>query len=156
MSASVPLVRVDRLKKHFPITRGILAQRQVGAVQAVDGISFTIERGETLGLVGESGCGKTTAGRTLLGLYPATDGLVTIEGRDVHRARGKELLAIRREAQMIFQDPFASLNPRWTVSAIVGEPLRVHHLERDKAGRIARVRELLDLVGLSERHLNRF
>jgi oligopeptide transport system ATP-binding protein len=156
MSVNAPLVRVDRLKKHFPITRGILAQRQVGAVQAVDGISFTIERGETLGLVGESGCGKTTAGRTLLGLYPATDGVVTIDGRDVHQSRGKELLAIRREAQMIFQDPFASLNPRWTVSAIVSEPIRVHHLARDKSGRTARVKELLELVGLSERHLNRF
>src|SRR3990172_1532102 len=156
MSASVPLVRVDRLKKHFPITRGILAQRQAGAVQAVDGISFTIERGETLGLVGESGCGKTTAGRTLLGLYPATDGVGTIEGRTVHRSRGKGLLALRREAKMIAQNPFASLNPRWTVSAIVSEPIRVHHLARDKAGRTARVKELLELVGLSERHLNRF
>jgi oligopeptide transport system ATP-binding protein len=156
MSVNAPLVLVEGLKKHFPITRGILAQRQVGAVQAVDGISFTIERGETLGLVGESGCGKTTAGRTLLGLYPATDGVVTIDGRDVHQSRGKELLAIRREAQMIFQDPFASLNPRWTVSAIVSEPIRVHHLARDKSGRTARVKELLELVGLSERHLNRF
>ena len=156
MRDETPLVRVQRLKKHFPITRGILAQRQIGAVKAVDGVSFEISQGETLGLVGESGCGKTTAGRTLLGLYSATDGFVTINGSDVHRARGRDLLAIRRQAQMIFQDPFASLNPRWTVSAIVSEPLRVHHLSQSKQERIARVKELLELVGLSHRHLNRF
>jgi oligopeptide transport system ATP-binding protein len=156
MTSDAPLVRVEGLKKHFPITRGILAQRQIGAVRAVDGITFEIDQGETLGLVGESGCGKTTAGRTLLGLYPATEGSVTINGRDVIGAKGRELLAIRRQAQMIFQDPFASLNPRWTVSAIVSEPLRVHHLAHTKQERMARVKELLELVGLSERHLNRF
>lgn len=156
MTADTPLVRVEGLKKHFPITRGILAQRQVGAVRAVDGVTFEIHQGETLGLVGESGCGKTTAGRTLLGLYPATEGVVTINGRNVHDAKGRELLAIRRQAQMIFQDPFASLNPRWTVGAIVSEPLRVHHLGHTKNERTARVKELLELVGLSGRHLNRF
>jgi oligopeptide transport system ATP-binding protein len=156
MTVDVPLVRVQGLKKHFPITRGILAQRQVGAVKAVDGVTFDVFKGETLGLVGESGCGKTTAGRTLLGLYPATDGLVTINGQDVQSARGKTLLGIRRQAQMIFQDPFASLNPRWTVNSIVSEPLRVHHLAHDKQERMARVTELLELVGLSGRHLNRF
>jgi oligopeptide transport system ATP-binding protein len=156
MTSDGPLVHVEGLKKHFPITRGILAQRQIGAVRAVDGVTFDICQGETLGLVGESGCGKTTAGRTLLGLYPATEGAVTINGRDVLRAKGKELLAIRRQAQMIFQDPFASLNPRWTVGSIVSEPIRVHHLAHSKHERLDRVKELLELVGLSDRHLNRF
>jgi len=156
MSEAPVLVRVEGLVKHFPITRGILVQRTIGAVRAVDGISFEIRRGETLGLVGESGCGKTTAGRTILGLYPATSGAVYIDGLDVHKARGRELMAIRRKAQMIFQDPFGSLNPRWTVNAIVGEPLRVHRLCRGAKERSERVRELLALVGLSPRLVNRF
>ena len=156
MSASEALVRVTNLKKHFPVTRGIVIQRQVGAVRAVDGISFDIARGETLGLVGESGCGKTTAGRTLLALYPPTSGQALIDGHDVYAARGDGLLAIRRKAQMIFQDPFASLNPRWTVNAIVGEPLRVHKLLQTDKERTERVVELLQLVGLNARHLNRF
>jgi oligopeptide transport system ATP-binding protein len=156
MTKRPPLVQVENLVKHFPVTRGIVIQRKVGAVRAVDGISFNIDCGETLGLVGESGCGKTTAGRTMLGLYPPTDGCVKINGRDVRSAKGKELLAIRREAQMIFQDPFASLNPRWTVSAIVGEPVRVHHLFRAEKERIDRIKELMGLVGLSGRLVNRF
>ncbi len=156
MSTNELLVRVENLKKYFPITRGIVIQRTVGYVRAVDGISFDIARGETLGLVGESGCGKTTAGRTLLGLYPATGGRVLIDGQDVHKAKGADLLAIRRKAQIIFQDPFASLNPRWTVSAIVGEPLRVHHLLESEKARAERVKELLELVGLSARYINRF
>jgi oligopeptide/dipeptide ABC transporter ATP-binding protein len=122
----------------------------------VDGISFSIERGDTLGLVGESGCGKTTAGRTVLGLYPITAGRVTIDGQEVHKARGRELLAIRRKAQMIFQDPYASLNPRWTVNSIVSEPLRVHRLLLTERQRTERVKELLELVGLNARHVNRF
>ncbi len=128
----------------------------MGAVRAVDGISFTIEEGETLGLVGESGCGKTTAGRTLLGLYPATSGTATIDGQSIQKTRGAELLAIRRKAQMIFQDPYASLNPRWTVNSIVSEPLRVHHLLKTEAERTDRVKELMGLVGLSDRLVNRF
>jgi oligopeptide transport system ATP-binding protein len=151
-----PLVEVEGLTKHFPITRGILFQRAVGAVQAVDGISFTIQRGETLGLVGESGCGKTTAGRTLLGLYPLTGGTVKIDGHDVSRATGREMMTIRRKAQMIFQDPYASLNPRWTVNAIISEPLRVHRLVRSEKERSRRVRELLEMVGMSARYVNRF
>jgi oligopeptide transport system ATP-binding protein len=151
-----PLVVVEDLTKHFPITRGIVLQRTVGAVRAVDGISFSIQHGETLGLVGESGCGKTTAGRTLLGLYPPTGGKVTIDGQDVRSAKGRELMAVRRKAQMIFQDPFASLNPRWIVNSIVGEPLRVHHLRKTEQERTERVAELLQLVGLNARHLNRF
>jgi oligopeptide transport system ATP-binding protein len=150
------LVRVEGLKKHFPIQRGILIQRKAGAVQAVDGISFVIFKGETLGLVGESGCGKTTAGRTLLGLYPATEGRVLIDGHDVHQARGKELLAVRRKATMIFQDPYASLNPRWTVNSIVSEPLKVHHLYNSDTQRSQRVQQLLELVGLNARLANRF
>jgi oligopeptide/dipeptide ABC transporter ATP-binding protein len=156
MTKNPPLVQVENLTKHFPVTRGIIIQRKVGAVRAVDGISFNIEHGETLGLVGESGCGKTTAGRTLLGLYPATNGTVRIDGRDVQKARGRELLALRRETQMIFQDPFASLNPRWTVNSIVGEPIRVHHLLKTETERTERVKELMGLVGLSGRLVNRF
>lgn len=151
-----PLIHVENLVKHFPITRGIVFERVVGAVRAVDGISFDIEKGETLGMVGESGCGKTTAGRTLLGLYPATSGRTVIDGDSVHDAKGDAQMHIRRKAQMIFQDPYASLNPRWTVNAIVSEPLRVHHLLTNQQERDARVRDLLELVGLNARHINRF
>lgn len=156
MMTSDAIVQVDSLKKHFPITRGIVIQREVGAVRAVDGISFDILRGETLGLVGESGCGKTTAGRTILGLYPATEGTVTIEGMNVHHADRAQLMAIRCTAQMIFQDPFASLNPRWTVNAIISEPLRVHKISHNHQERSNRVKELMELVGLSPRLVNRF
>jgi oligopeptide transport system ATP-binding protein len=156
MTGTPPLVIVENLTKHIPVTRGIVIQHKVGAVRAVDGISFSIEKGETLGLVGESGCGKTTAGRTLLGLYPATAGVVTIDGHNVRKARGKEMLLVRRIAQMIFQDPYASLNPRWTVHSIVSEPLRVHHLCKNEAERVERVQELMGLVGLSGRLINRF
>jgi oligopeptide transport system ATP-binding protein len=154
--ASEPLVVVENLVKYFPVTQGIIFQRVVGHVKAVDGVTFSIFDGETLGLVGESGCGKTTVGRTLLALYPLTSGRVTIDGREFHNARGKQMLAIRRKAQMIFQDPYASLNPRWTVNSIVSEPLRVHGLRNNKKQREERVVELLELVGLNSRHINRF
>jgi oligopeptide transport system ATP-binding protein len=150
------LVHVVNLVKHFPVTQGLVLKKKVGSVRAVDGITFSIDRGETLGLVGESGCGKTTAGRTLLGLYPATSGSVTIDGVDICHAKGRGLLAIRRKAQMIFQDPYASLNPRWTVNSIVGEPLRVHRIIPSEKERSERVKELLGLVGLSGRLVNRF
>jgi oligopeptide transport system ATP-binding protein len=153
--AAQPLVRVRNLTKHFPIKRGIIIQRTVGHVRAVDGISFDIAEGETLGMVGESGCGKTTAGRTLLGLYPPTSGEVEIDGHPL-KERGAQMLALRRTAQMIFQDPYASLNPRWTVSGIISEPLRVHNILPTEKERTDRVKELLELVGLNTRHVNRF
>lgn len=156
MTVNEPLVQVTELKKYFPISRGILFRRKAGMVRAVDGVSFIIRRGETLGLVGESGCGKTTAGRTLLGLYPATSGSIIFDGKDVRLARGKNLMAFRRQAQMIFQDPYASLNPRWTVNAIVSEPLRVHNLLSSEKEHDERVKELLHLVGLSGQLVNRF
>lgn len=151
-----PLVEVNDLKKHFPVTRGIILQRKVGVVRAVDGISFSIQRGETLGMVGESGCGKTTAGRTMLGLYPATSGSVVIDGDDILHARGRDQLKIRRKAQIIFQDPYASLNPRWSVNSIVSEPMRVHKLFATQKECSERAKELLGLVGLSPHLLNRF
>jgi len=156
LESHAPLVEVHNLVKHFPVTQGIIFERQIGAVQAVDDISFNIAPSETLGLVGESGCGKTTAGRTLLGLYEMTDGSVTIDGHQVREAKSDEVLAIRRKAQMIFQDPFASLNPRWTINAIVSEPMRVHKLIASQKERNERVNELLNLVGLSGKLLNRF
>ena len=156
MIDSKPLVIVDKLTKYFPVTRGLVFQKTIGNVRAVDGLSFTVARGETLGLVGESGCGKTTAGRTILGLYPATSGNVDIDGENLVTARGRKLLAIRRKAQIIFQDPYASLNPRWTVNAIVSEPLRVHKLLANDKERAERVKDLINLVGLSPRLVNRF
>ena len=156
MTDPQPLVKVNNLVKHFPVTRGVILQRKVGAVRAVDGVSFYIDRGETLGLVGESGCGKTTVGRTMLGLYPASSGSVIIDSHDVCCAKIKEMKVIRQKAQMIFQDPYASLNPRWTVNAIVSEPLRVHKLINNDRERSERVKELLMLVGLSSRLVNRF
>ena len=155
MSDPVPLVEVQDLKKHFPVTRGLILQRRVGLVRAVDGVSFTIQRGETLGMVGESGCGKTTVGRTMLGLYPATSGRVVIDGDDILHARGRDMLDIRRKAQIIFQDPYASLNPRWTVSSIVTEPMRVHKLFSSDRQRTGRARELMALVGLNPNLINR-
>jgi len=156
MTDSIPLVRVEGLKKHFPVTRGLILEKQVGLIRAVDGISFEINQGETLGMVGESGCGKTTAGRTILALYPATAGNVIIDKQNVIDLKGSELLTIRRKAQMIFQDPYASLNPRMTVNAIIGEPLRVHRLLTNTHERDERVKELMNLVGLSPRLINRF
>ena len=143
-----PLVRVEGLKQHFPITRGIL-RRQVGAVRAVDGISFEIYRGETLGMVGESGCGKSTTGRAILKLNRPTEGKVYLDGIDLGDLEGKKLREMRRRMQMIFQDPYASLNPRMTIGRIIGEPLQIFNLVSRKE-RKGRVQELMELVGLNQ------
>ena len=149
------LIEVRDLKMHFPIREGIVVQRQVGAVRAVDGISFSIARGETLGLVGESGCGKSTAGRTILQMYRPTEGSVLYDGREIAGLGHAEMGPYRRRLQMIFQDPYASLNPRMTVEQAIGEPIRIHGLRRGRDVR-ERVRELLDLVGLSESMMTRY
>ncbi|NWF82097.1 MAG: dipeptide ABC transporter ATP-binding protein [Chloroflexi bacterium] len=149
------LVEVRDLTMHFPVTRGVIFQRRVGTVKAVDGVSFSIKRGETLGLVGESGCGKSTTGRAILQLYRPTSGEVLFNGQDLTRLRGAELRKMRRQVQMIFQDPYASLNPRMTVGDIIGEPIRVHNLRQGKAVR-ERVEELLSLVGLNPAFANRY
>ena len=132
---------------HFPVNRGIL-QRPVGVVRAVDKISFRVQRGKTVGLVGESGCGKTTTGRAILQLCRPTAGEVIFDGQDLSNLRGTELRRVRRNLQMIFQDPFASLNPRMTVSNIVAEPLQIHNLFANRRQRRDRVAELLSVVGL--------
>jgi oligopeptide transport system ATP-binding protein len=146
MSADV-LLRVENLVKHFPIFRGLM-QRQVGAVRAVDGVSFNIVRGETLGLVGESGCGKSTTGRSILQLYRPTSGHVYYDGVDLVSLQGEDLRKMRRKVQMIFQDPYASLNPRMTVGEIIGEPLQVHNAA-SKQEMQSRVAQLLELVRLN-------
>jgi oligopeptide/dipeptide ABC transporter ATP-binding protein len=148
------LVEVKDLKTHFPITAGVL-NKTVGHVKAVDGVSFTIEPGKTLGLVGESGCGKTTVGRTLIRLIPPTAGSFVFNGEDVFTASTGRMKAIRRDIQMMFQDPYGSLNPRMTVENIVGEALGVHHISSGRKRR-DRVMDLLDKVGLSPAHLNRY
>lgn len=156
MNSPQPLVVVQDLQKHFPVTQGLVFQRTVGQVRAVDGVSFEIFPGQTLGLVGESGCGKTTAGRVILNLYSPTGGRVLFDGVDLATLDRKAWKHQRRQMQMIFQDPYASLNPRWSVSAIVGEPLRVHRLLATEKERITRVQELMEVVGLSPRQINRF
>jgi oligopeptide transport system ATP-binding protein len=149
------LVRVENLKKYFPITRGIVVQRHVGDIKAVDGISFNIYEGETLGLVGESGCGKSTTGRSVLQLYRPTEGTVYFEDQNLIEMKGEQLRRQRRKMQMIFQDPYASLNPRMTVGNIIGEPLEVHNVASGRE-RQDRVQELLQLVGLNPYFVNRY
>jgi len=155
MTQDGALIQVRNLKMHFPITRGLLIQRKVGAIKAVDGISFDIKRGETLGLVGESGCGKSTTGRALLQLYRPTSGDVFFEGDNLTKLSGERLRRMRRRMQMIFQDPYASLNPRMTVGDIIGEPLVVHNISSGQARR-ERVQELLRIVGLNPYFVNRY
>ena len=149
------LAQVRGLVKHFPITRGTIRRRVVGQIRAVDGVSFDLYRGETLGLVGETGSGKTTVGRTMLRLYEPTAGEVIFDGVDLMSMKGKDLDRMRRRISMIFQDPFASLNPRMTIGSIVGEPLVVHEAGNKKE-RQARVQQLLELVGLNPQFVNRY
>ncbi|HEV7584799.1 MAG TPA: dipeptide ABC transporter ATP-binding protein [Solirubrobacteraceae bacterium] len=151
-----PLVEVRDLVKHFPITRGIVMQRRVGAVKAVDGVSFDVRRGETLGIVGETGCGKTTTARLIMRLLDATSGAVRFEGRDITRLKGAELKAVRRDMQMIFQDPYSSLNPRKSIGSIISEPFAIHRLLPGKGERKRRVQELMETVGLNPEHYNRY
>jgi len=148
------LLHVDDLKMHFPIYRGVF-QRQVGAVRAVDGVSFDVKRGETLGLVGESGCGKSTTGRTILQLYKPTSGAVTFDGTNLVTLKGEQMRQMRRKMQMIFQDPYASLNPRMTVAQLVGEPLIVHSAATG-AEITERVAHLLELVNLNPAFATRY
>ena len=150
------ILRVEHLVKHFPLTRGVVFRRDVGAVKAVDDVSFDLGRGETLGIVGESGCGKSTLARLLVRLETPTSGRALLDGRNIFDLAGPELRQFRRNFQMIMQDPYTSLNPRMTVGDIVGEPFEIHPDVVPKASRRARVRELLDLVGLSPEHINRY
>ena len=143
-----PLVELDDVKQYFPIKSGLVLDRHIGDVRAVDGVSLTIRRGETLGLVGESGCGKSTVGRTILRLYEPTSGRIVFDGRDITHIGEGELRPLRRRMQMVFQDPFASLNPRHSIGRIVGEPLRTHGIGSGRRETGARVRELLQTVGL--------
>jgi len=149
------LVEVRDLVKHFPVRQGLL-QRQVGAVRAVDGVSFDVMRGETLGLVGESGCGKSTTARLLLRLMEPTGGSVKFEGEEIAHIKGGRLKEMRRGMQMIFQDPYSSLNPRKTVGTIIGEPFTIHGLAKGEGERKRAVRDLMDRVGLNPEHYNRY
>jgi oligopeptide transport system ATP-binding protein len=149
------LLRVEDVRKYFPIKKGILIQREVARVHAVDGVSLEVKAGETIGLVGESGCGKSTLGRCIVRLHELTDGSISFEGRDISRLSRRELQPMRRQMQMVFQDPYASLNPRKRVGTIIADPLRIHGMgDRSEVRR--RVSELLELVGLSPEHINRY
>jgi oligopeptide transport system ATP-binding protein len=154
--ASGPLLEVRGLTMHFPITEGIVLSRKIGEVKAVDGIDFSINRGETLGLVGESGCGKTTTGRCILRLERPTSGQILFEGQNLAHLERKDLTALRRRMQVIFQDPYSSLNPRMKVGDIIAEPIKVHGVEPDPKRREARVRELLSICGLDPKFVDRY
>ena len=149
------LLVVDDVKKYFPITRGVIFQKEIASVKAVDGVSFSVKPGETLGIVGESGCGKSTLARCVMKLLETTDGKITFEGRDITKLSRAAMRPIRREMTMIFQDPYASLNPRKRVGFIIGEPLEVHGLGSSSEIK-KRVQELLEVVGLNPEHYNRF
>jgi len=149
------LLRADHVRKYFPLRKGIVLQHEIARVHAVDDVSLEVRAGETLGLVGESGCGKSTLGRCIIRLHDLTSGSVIFEGRDISRLSRRALRPVRREMQMVFQDPYASLNPRKRVGAIIADPLRIHG-QGDRAQIKKRVQELLELVGLSPEHLNRY
>nr|WP_205863197.1 dipeptide ABC transporter ATP-binding protein [Planosporangium thailandense] len=149
------MLEVSGLEKHFPITRGAFIRRTVGAVRAVDGLDFTVRTGETLGVVGESGCGKSTTGRLVTRLLEPTGGKITFEGRDITHMSVRQMRELRRDVQMIFQDPYSSLNPRHTVGTIVGAPLRIQNIPTPKGQKRA-VQDLLELVGLNPEHYNRY
>jgi len=150
-----PILEVTNVVKHFPITRGIIFDKQIGSVQAVDDVSFTVNRGETLGLVGESGCGKSTLSRTILQLIPPTSGSVRFEGREITGLTNKQSRALRPDIQMVFQDPYSSLNPRKRIAQIVGDPMLLHGIVKKNEVKNA-VRELLEKVGLNPEHYNRY
>jgi peptide/nickel transport system ATP-binding protein/oligopeptide transport system ATP-binding protein len=151
-----PLIEVRNLIKHFPITSGIIFQRKIGAVRAVDDVTFDVYKGETLGIVGETGCGKSTTARLIVRLLEPTSGEVCFEGEDITKRKGARLKALRREMQMIFQDPYSSLNPRKTVGSIISEPFVIHGLLDEHGARKKRVQELMDRVGLNPEHYNRY
>jgi ABC-type oligopeptide transport system ATPase subunit len=151
-----PLLRVTGLVKHFPLDRGVMFRRNVGAVHAVDGIDFDVYAGETFGIVGESGSGKSTTARLIARLLEASAGEVRFDGQVITALRGAALKQLRRELQMIFQDPYSSLNPRRTIGSIIAEPLAIHHIEHGRAARKHAVQELMDTVGLNPEHYNRY
>ncbi|MFB8438622.1 ABC transporter ATP-binding protein [Streptomyces niveus] len=151
-----PILEVRDLVKHFPLTQGILFKRQIGAVKAVDGVSFQLAPGETLGVVGESGCGKSTVARMLVNLERPTSGEIRYKGEDITRLSGRALKAVRRNIQMVFQDPYTSLNPRMTIGDIIGEPFDIHPEVAPKGDRRRRVQDLLDVVGLNPEYINRY
>jgi len=149
------LLRVEGVRKHFPIKQGIIFQKEIGRVHAVDGVSLGVRRGETLGIVGESGCGKSTLARCIAGLYPVTEGQIFFEGTAIGKLSTAGLKAFRRDVQMIFQDPYGSLNPRRRVGSIIGDPFAIHGIASG-AERKRKVQELMELVGLNPEHFNRF
>jgi oligopeptide transport system ATP-binding protein len=151
-----PVLQVRDLVKHFPLTQGIVFKRQIGAVKAVDGVSFELRQGETLGIVGESGCGKSTLAKVLMNLERATAGQVLYKGEDITRVSGRALKAVRRNIQMVFQDPYTSLNPRMTVGDIIGEPFEIHPEVAPRGDRRRAVQDLLDVVGLNPEYINRY
>ncbi len=154
--APQPLLEVRDLKVHFPVTSGLILQRRVGEVKAVDGVNLSVNEGETLGLVGESGSGKTTAGRAIVRLQEATEGQVLLEGEDITQAKGADLRRVRRKMGMVFQDPYGSLNPRMSAGSIVGEPLVIHKMHKSKAEYQERIAELFQIVGLNPSMATRY
>ncbi|MEU4836150.1 dipeptide ABC transporter ATP-binding protein [Streptosporangium sp. NPDC023615] len=151
-----PILEVRDLVKHFPLTQGVIMRKQIGAIKAVDGVSFDLRRGETLGIVGESGCGKSTLAKLLMALERPTSGSVRINGQEIARAKGANLKRVRRNIQMVMQDPYTSLNPRMTVGDIIGEPFEIHGDVAPKGDRRRRVQELLEVVGLDPQHIHRY